>query len=66
MAAGLGDWVANSLQEYAEKLDRLIRQPQERLKIRDYLTDTRDASALFNIAKFTRQFEAAIEQIVAH
>jgi len=66
MAAGLGDWVANSLQEYAEKLDRLIRQPQERIRIRDYLTDTRDASALFNIARFTRQFEAAIEKIVAH
>jgi protein O-GlcNAc transferase len=64
-AAGLPELITHSLGEYEALALRLARDPEVLFAIREKLVRNRDASALFDTARFTRHLEAAFKTMVA-
>jgi predicted O-linked N-acetylglucosamine transferase (SPINDLY family) len=59
-AAGLPELVTNSLEEYEGLALKLARDRDSLPELRKKLTRNRDTCALFDTARFTRRFEAAL------
>ncbi|HUH92704.1 MAG TPA: tetratricopeptide repeat protein [Casimicrobiaceae bacterium] len=62
-AAGLPELITNSVAEYGERLLELVQSPTQLVQYRDRLLSTREASPLFDIAGFTRDFESLLLDI---
>ncbi len=59
IAAGVPELIAASLADYEALALGLARDPERLSRIRGKLADSRDSSALFDIARFTRNLEDA-------
>ena len=62
-AAGLPELVTGSIEEYGARLLELVARPARLAEYRDHLLTTREASALFDTAGFTRDFESLLLEI---
>jgi protein O-GlcNAc transferase len=56
---GLPDMIANSLQEYEEKVSKMIGNPEAFMELKERLTKNRTESSLFNTKGICRDLEAA-------
>ena len=63
MATGMPELVTGSLEEYEQTALALARDPQRLMALRQRLAKNRDASALFDLPKSTRNIEAAYTQM---
>jgi len=63
-AAGLPDLVCKDVESYESTAISLARDPAALNKLRRQLEDTRETSALFDVDRFRRNFEAGLEYIV--
>lgn len=64
-AVGLPELVAHTPEDYAEQALRLALNPEELQRIKAKLEANRDAAALFDTEKFTRDIEALYERMWA-
>jgi predicted O-linked N-acetylglucosamine transferase (SPINDLY family) len=62
-AAGLSELIADSLEEYGERLLGLVAKPARLVESRDYLARTRERNPLFDTAGFTRDWEALLLRV---
>jgi len=63
VAAGLPELIAESVDEYRERLLALVTEPKRLADYRDRLLATRGQTELFDTAGFTRDFEALLVEI---
>lgn len=62
-AAGIPELVVESLAEYEELARTLAQVPDRLASIRSQLRSKRETSALFDTTRYTRNFEAALEEM---
>jgi predicted O-linked N-acetylglucosamine transferase (SPINDLY family) len=62
-AVGMPELVTQSLEEYEQTALALARDPQRLIALRRKLQNNRDASALFDLPRLTRNIEAAYERM---
>ncbi len=62
-AAGLPELVTDSLERYEQRALELARDTRQLAALRDRLHANRLTSPLFDIARYTRDFEAALERM---
>jgi protein O-GlcNAc transferase len=64
-AVGLPELITSSLEEYEATALRLAQKPGELAGYRERLAKNRNGAALFDIDRYTRDLEAAFEQMAA-
>jgi protein O-GlcNAc transferase len=62
-AAALPELITDSVDEYGERLLELVAAPARLARYRAHLLSTRERSALFDTAAFTRDFESLLIEI---
>ncbi|MFM9913156.1 MAG: tetratricopeptide repeat protein [Methylophilaceae bacterium] len=60
-AVGLPELVTQNLEDYADLALKLAREPDELLRVKKVLVESRNTSFLFDAVQFTRDLEAAYE-----
>lgn len=63
-AAGLGELITTNLQDYEEKAVALALAPDELARLRASLAQTKESGALFDTARFARNLEARLKELV--
>ena len=62
-AAGLPELIADSLEEYGERLHEVVAKPARLVEYREYLERTRGTNPLFDTEGFTRDWEELLMRI---
>src|SRR5438034_236579 len=62
-AVGLPELIADSPEEYGERLQELVAKPARLAEYREYLANTRERNPLFDTEGFTRDWEALLMRI---
>lgn len=63
-AAGLSELVVDSVADYESIAAQLAREPERLARLRERLVKARDSSPLFDMARYTRDFESALARMV--
>jgi len=63
---GLSELVVDSAADYETIAVQLARQPERLAGFREGLVKARDSSPLFDMTRYTRDFESALEHMVEH